>query len=854
MFFDLPKLKNGIIEVEDNFATLENLSTTSAESNGLRSQIAEGDMQFVFRYKISQLKVMAENAIALNITIKESGKDRPVIFSSEAISDLTGNEVIRNLLTFRNQINNINQDDVNNFITKKSSDISSKINNQLISVIKAGGSITDLGRKSKLSVRKIESNVKNDKSKDELVPQVSHHSISDIPESILKEGLFNDGFNARSAYYKLLFEEGISPSDITKLQSRSLSTYEVSQGIIRKNKQPENQGDSLGSVLNHYLFQGQNKARPKAYSTVLEGMVEDIVTVATKVNIKQSQMTRNTSLIAKFELFKSVSLSSGKSTLIPLETVEKTFDLQKHLNNFYLVKHPPVVSYTQKSGRVIFSIKQIDKKASKVKIYKKLIKNDGDLGSFSEVDTVIAPHSKGPVKVEFYVTEDDLTIYRFIPISNYTEDLSPEFTDVVVGKKSYKKKVILIPKLSLQDNVKIEVINHDPNITCARILYRDVTIKQKDFFHIENLNFSPNSMASSISIKNRLIPNHVYEFTTMIVNGSGHEELSSHSAFLEYLPYEGGSINIRLNDFLKDDLRFADRTTASEIATFPRPASSIQNGGTLDLRFIPSIELEQEQNSRFRDQIINFIGNYPDFSTSSINEKQSVFDKIICFQVTRYNKTTGDIENLGIIGNNQQFTDSMQSTKFLAKNLSAQNDYQYVLTTLIRHPESIARASETEVEDVETKKKYKYDPTVKLYPYKLKRGTTFSRNFINETGQDESIAGKIGYNYSFDVSYKTTFGTIEKVFAAFIESNKISITCRINGDENSIDHILIFKEIENVRTLIGKSHCLETNISFIHEITKHDIGEVNYVLVPVYTDFSVGNATYSNSLLIDLVE
>jgi hypothetical protein len=470
-----------------------------------------------------------------------------------------------------------------------------------------------------------------------------------------------------------------------------------------------------------------------------------------------------------------------------------------------------------------------------------------------EVDTVIASQSKGPVKAEFYVTEDDLTIYRFIPVSNYNENLSSEFTDVVVGKKNYKKKVILIPKLSLQGNVKVEVINHDPNITCARILYRDVTVKQKDFFHIQNLNFSPNSMVSSIFIKNRLIPNHIYEFTTMIVNASGHEERSSHSAFLEYLPYEGGSINITLNEFLKDDRRFATRPTAAEVDT-SRSAGSMANGRTLDLRFIPSIELEREQNSRFRDQIATFIGNYPDFSSSSINEKKSVFDKIICFQITRYNKTTGDVENLGIIGNNQQFTDSMQSSKFLAKNLLSENEYQYVITPLIRDPESIARSSQTQTEDIETKKKYNYDPTVKLYPEKLKRGTNFSRNFINETGQDESIVGKIGYNYSFDVSYKTTFGIIEKVFANFIENNKISVSCTINGDENSIDHILIFKEIENVRTLIGKSHCLETNISFIHEITKHDIGEVNYVLVPVYTDFSVGNATYSNSLLIDLVE
>lgn len=853
MFFDLPKLKNGIIEVEDNFATLESMSELSSESNGLRSQIAEGDMQFVFRYKISQLKAIAENAITLNITIKESGKDRPVIFSSEALKDLTGNEVIRNLLTFRNQINNINQDDVNNFVTKKSSDISSKINNQLISVIKAGGSITDLGKKSKLSLRKIESNVKNDKSKAELVPQVSHYSISGISESNIKEGLNNDGFNARSAYYKLLFEEGTAPSEITKLQSRNLSTYEVSQGLVRKNNYPENQGNSLGNVLNHYLFQGQNSSRPKTYSTVLEGMIEDIVTVSTKINIKKSQLARNTSLIVKFELFKSVSLSSGKTTLIPLETVEKMFDLQKHLNNFYLVKNPPLVSYTQKSGRVVFSIKQLDKKASKVKIYKKLIKNDGNLGSFLEVDTVIASQSKSPVKAEFYVTEDDLTIYRFIPVSNYSENLSTEFTDVVVGKKSYKKKVILIPKLSLQGNVKIEVINHDPNISCVRILYRDVTTKQREFFQIENLNFSPNSMASSIFIKNRLIPNHIYEFTTMIVNGSGHEELSSHSAFLEYLPYEGGSINIALNEFLKDDLRFAARPTANEVAT-ARPAGSTTNGRTLELNFIPFIELEREQNSRFRDQIATFIGNYPDFDTSSINQKQSIFDKIICFQITRYNKTTGDVENLGIIGNNQQFTDSIQSSKFLAKNLLAENEYQYVLMPLIRHPESIARSSQTQTEDVETKKKYNYDPTVKLYPEKLRKGTNFSRNFINETGRDESLAGKIGFNYSFDVSYKTPFGTIESVFANFVESKRVSVTCKINGDENSIDHVLIFKEIENIRTLIGKSHCLTKDINFIHEITKHDIGEISYVLVPVHADFSVGNAVYSNNLLIDLVE
>ena len=58
------------------------------------------------------------------------------------------------------------------------------------------------------------------------------------------------------------------------------------------------------------------------------------------------------------------------------------------------------------------------------------------------------------------------------------------------------------------------------------------------------------------------------------------------------------------------------------------------------------------------------------------------------------------------------------------------------------------------------------------------------------------------------------------------------------------------REVDNVRTIIGKSHAIENNSSFIYDLTPNDIGYATYLLVAVYQDYSSSSSFRSNSLLI----
>jgi hypothetical protein len=58
-----------------------------------------------------------------------------------------------------------------------------------------------------------------------------------------------------------------------------------------------------------------------------------------------------------------------------------------------------------------------------------------------------------------------------------------------------------------------------------------------------------------------------------------------------------------------------------------------------------------------------------------------------------------------------------------------------------------------------------------------------------------------------------------------------------------------------IRKIIGKTHCLvDGSLNVTYSLTQHDIGNIRFILVPVYNDFSSGQISISNELLVHSVE
>jgi hypothetical protein len=83
------------------------------------------------------------------------------------------------------------------------------------------------------------------------------------------------------------------------------------------------------------------------------------------------------------------------------------------------------------------------------------------------------------------------------------------------------------------------------------------------------------------------------------------------------------------------------------------------------------------------------------------------------------------------------------------------------------------------------------------------------------------------------------------------EANRVNITWESVGDATVVDHFLLFIEYDSVRKAIGKSHSLVTHLEYTHIITSDDVGHVQFVIIPVFSDFSMGSPARSNEILIE---
>jgi hypothetical protein len=155
-----------------------------------------------------------------------------------------------------------------------------------------------------------------------------------------------------------------------------------------------------------------------------------------------------------------------------------------------------------------------------------------------------------------------------------------------------------------------------------------------------------------------------------------------------------------------------------------------------------------------------------------------------------------------------------------------------------------------------TKKPYKFSPSKFLHPITLKRGTIVSSiGLKTKYGQDQMFYGTIGLSKTLDVSFDKIIAEIVDFNVTQFTKNTNLLTWRIQGLIEKVDHFILMKEVNGIRTIIGKAHSEFEygNCQFYHNLTRRDIGELRYVIVAVYDDYNSSKFVKSNTIVIEEV-
>jgi hypothetical protein len=788
---------NSLLNVDDNFATLIEVKSVNQQQAA----------KFEFSFKISQIEALKENAFSVLITVKKpSTLVEPKIVPQDRLgtSTISAGSIVENILSHKIKLSNINKKNQNDVVATKVADITSKINNHIINIVKNGEDVSNKGlEKTKIIVSSKQSN------------ELTGNFLKPLKTTQIENPA---SIEDRSTRLKLLKQYSISPANVSLLSSKTVTAFSSLTGIYRKDDRI-NKNLFLDQLSNHYTSYASQDDRNIQYETRIGQVFDEIVTINTPIMIYDF-LNITTSLNVSFELLKTTFTQNGIRKTIVLDKVDKTINLSRYVGQLS-DSSPPSVGLSFNDRETSLYVKQskdkknFDGSNKTLRIYRKVI--DEDLKSTYErlnVSNVDNTSFQEFQKYTYAHRSGENSIYR-ISFEN-----SSEFEDVVfksTGKK-LSSKLIVIPRL-IQTGIRVSIINNSlPEVIAAKLLYRDATIKNKNFsFSNQIATFNSNNSNNAITINN-LTPYHVYEITTKLIFKNGVEVMSNYSSFLEYVPYSG-DINSEISQLTVDK----------------------------DVQFNINASLLPDQIGMINSLLSQTNTSY---EVAALRDRPAEFDKFIAFSIIRYNLDRGHVDNLGIIANGETFVDSSRSLQVSAQQLIQGDRYKYVIYPLVRNPYDVINEN-VELRDQETRKMYKINPRKHHHPLTLIKGSVITKRFLDKNPKDDMLYGSIGTSIEVDIITPKNLPKIQNFIVSFLDKKRLILSWSLSGETTLVDHFILMKEINGVKSIIGKSHCFDDNLDFIHELTNHDLGNVRFVLNPIYQDYSSGASEASNYILIN---
>jgi len=843
MYFT-PTKKYNIINVDDYYATLTGIS--------------ENDfLDFEFSYKASVKDVMRYDAYQVTITVFSnqvsnsnytqssigsifykdsknvsiSGISSPNKFGASLIDKVNlAENILLNVSNAKGAATYVKS----NIIATKVSDITSKINNNLISDLKSINNVSEITGLYKqnlktVAVNDLKKNDKNYQKLDKVDASIKKNSVSSVKEESLS-----------------LIKMGIDPSKITKSKTKIISSYENFQGVNNKaNKNNlaaskfENLSDNITSKLNN---SSQNfsdnifdlNGNDQKYTTVISNDPVEFYDLKANITFLKPKVT--SSLHVEFEI------KNNKTGEI-LQTITKDLDVQKHINFFTVPTTPPKISIT-KSGYGSFSVLeicQVDKLANKVNIYKKNIYT-----SSPKIESYVLVATRNlklgeRIKYVMNVSSEFDQIYRVVPV--YNDFIGQVFSNVVqIAKKKRKQNFASITAKNVNKGIKIEVGNLPEGITSFQLMKKNLTANDKIYtsqgpiIPVKVLSFNKKTLENSITnarqknfsvIDSSVVDGNIYEYVAKLqyMNGS---QVMAGSEIIECLNQQEGKVSID--------------TSGLEI-----------DSNNNDVRFNVDVQIADGELDHI-DTLVKELG-YGDYFSNDVQKQKEQLKNLLAYSVERVNLNTGDREKMGTYSN-KQFSDSTGVSVSNCKKLEAGNSYRYIVTALIRKPETVfEKFQKTEI-DIETKKQYKYTPNTFKHPISLKTGTLVTNSTMKKNyAKDILEHGQIGCTVIVEVSIPLQKSSIENIKVNRFDKRKNIISCMLSGNESDFDHFIVSKNVNGVSNIIGSFHSISKSneIFWIHELEKGDLGYTSYSIIPVYNDYSHGQLKNSNSIMVENV-
>lgn len=781
--------KKNILNVNNTtFATLLNFNSNS------------NNFTFEINFTVPIVELFNFNAFTVNVNVYSKLISNVKLDPQLSTVDQLKQIMIQTRLT---------NDSKKEFLLAKSIvDLTSYISNSDIKLLKNQIPIENIQTfKQKKIIYKNYTTLSDEEKQNIVMPMWSYKDVKNFDQLTLEDKL-----ELKRRMFEMVFNEYKSPSDIALMNHRSATQNQLMNGLIKRSREYDFESNNAIKVLQTILNSGNNIPLNNQTMPIVANVINDSINASSTVNFTTED----------YQLYIILELIDVNQQLI--DSVILPINLSEYIKVYQMPIYSPNINYVHdNNGNNFIELSNFDNKTKAVNVYyRNILQNT--FTNFSKATTYQV--SSKNIRIPTQNTQNNAYICRVVPIGeNVTTGC--DFKDIVISSNNLHIQNPILTSQILDNGVQLKLSNIPDDVTSINFLVKNKTINEKIFKKI----------SSSILIDKFTRAQNYLEFIDSNVKAN-------------YI-YEYIVEFIKSNGIIKQDcytqIEFFERKYNS--LTTIKNIKTINSDSGINITFNFATQL---QNSKDDDLYVLLKNRaIDDLFIEELKTNRGNLKKVLAHQIIRTNMTTGEIEYCGIFTSNN-YDDVLTQQSITLKPLNKDMSYKYEVHPTVMEPEILFESYEKTISN-----SYKFKPSKYLHPLTLKNGILVSEIGKKTLYVKNNIAyGLIGTPAITIINLSPIDINLTNVLATRIDSTRIKITWGITGNEQCLDHVLIMKNNNNIRTIVGKIHGTLLNGGyylnntkgglFIHNLTKNDFGRMYYELVPIYTNFYVGNVVNSN--------
>jgi len=823
------KREQNIIAVADDFASLYKIDSDD-------TSLAERNFHYKIEYIVNPEKAFRNKAITTEIFVSPT----PFVVQSQKIFDRFNPEESILGIQLRNQrlkdrarsANATNDNSV--FVPKITSDITRFISNSSVALFKTNSNLqlensqTVLKRVLSIKPQQV-SGLTNSNTK---MPVLE---INTNP--ILSNTIIANSLGLKQKAISLLFQKKVDPASFVGGKSNTIIPAKNSFfGTIAKNV---TRTFSEYNILTDSLL---TTTRRESSSGLGDSEIQNVpVEESTTSIIVQEDFTIPVSYIDAGEFYFVFRIKNNKGLI--LQTVSGLVNHSKQVSTWKIPNEPPVIVAPQKAiqGEITLNLKQVDPNGTAIKVYKKVFSSHEAMqnASYSLVGQVNCTPKNGFVYMKDEVNSITPVIYRAVSV-NSNGTVGSEFSSVVVeadrGQVATTHAINIVPNfVSISSTVApekivLQVNNFPADAISFELLRKNLSLKESSYTRIGTPILLDSIDSSAIVIQDiSLQRNHIFEYVVKLLYRTGTSVLSSVPHVVKFAPITNNIITLELG-----------------------PADIARSGGN-ELNVTFSINKKIIQNSA--DQVKNFLtkqGFLGEFQEDIVDNREKL-GNLFAIGIKRQNLTTGEIEDYGILDNDEEFSDVVAGAYNGVSSLKEGNEYKYMATAYARNIESVLPTLVRTNED-NINLPYTYKPSEWTHPITAEDGSLITTNSLKRNHAARTFTfGTVADYQEKTVSLAAVLPALFDGKAKYLNGrNSVLVQWKIQGDANLIDHFIIILDILGMKTIVGKTHNISTTnyFQFIDSLDNKESGGLTYFIVPVYFDYTRGVELKTNQVIV----